>query len=305
MKFLNFLHQGQARLGIQLDDQHILDVAALYAGAPLVEGMPVPANVDALILAGDAAVATLAQRVQAGSLPASALLPYASTQILAPVAPTGKNIFCIGRNYREHIIESNLATGRPVDFVPEAIEIFTKPRTALVGHRAGVLRHAALTKSLDYEVELAIVIGKRGRDISRENALDHVFGYTIANDVTARDLQKRHGQWFKGKGLDTSCPLGPVIVHRSAIANPNDLTLELDVDGELRQRDNTSLTIFSVEAIIEQLSLGLTLEPGDVICTGTPKGVGFAFNPPRCLQVGQTMNARISGIGELSNTIID
>src|SRR5690606_34905195 len=131
----------------------------------------------------------------------------------------------------------------------------------------------------DYEVELAIVIGKRGTNISAEQALDYVFGYTIVNDITARNLQQRHGQWHKGKSLDTTCPMGPVVVHRSAIDNANDLEISLTVNGELRQTDNTASMIFSVATIIEQLSAGLTLEPGDVIATGTPKGVGFAMKP--------------------------
>jgi len=295
MKFLNFLHAQGPRLGVLLDDENILDLTAVWPTEPAL------ASVDELIAGGDAALALARQAIAA---PGHALLAYADAAILPPVAPTGRNIFNVGRNYRDHIIEGNLANGRPADAFPPAIEFFTKPRTALVGHRGNVLRHAALTDSLDYEVELAIVIGKGGRDIAPEQAHAHVFGYTILNDVTARDLQRLHGQWFKGKGLDTSCPLGPVVVHASAIANPDALALELDVDGEQRQSDNTSDMLFNVAAIIAQLSAGMTLLPGDVIATGTPKGVGFAMRPPRCLQVGQTVNARIQGIGELSNTVV-
>jgi len=210
----------------------------------------------------------------------------------------------VSRNYRDHIIEGNIANGRPANAFPEAIEFFSKPRTAVVGHGAKVYRHAGLTNSLDYEVELAIVIGKRGVNIDRANALDHVFGYTIVNDVTARDLQKRHGQWLKGKSLDTSCPMGPVVVHHSAIADPNRLDVGLTVNGEERQNENTSSMIFSIEAIIEQLSAGLTLEPGDVIATGTPKGVGFAMSPPRCLEPGDVVSAWVEGIGTLTNTVV-
>lgn len=296
MKFLNFLHAQGPRLGALVDDHTLLDLTSAWPT------QPAPASVDELIAGAEAALATARQAI-AGAQQRD-LSAYADATILPPVALTGRNIFNVGRNYRDHIIESNLANGRPADAFPPAIEFFTKPRTALVGHRGNVLRHGTLTDSLDYEVELAIVIGKGGRDIPPEQAHAHVFGYTILNDVTARDLQRLHGQWFKGKSLDTSCPLGPVVVHASAIANPDALVLELDVDGEQRQSDSTSDMLFNVAAIIAQLSAGMTLLPGDVIATGTPKGVGFALRPPRCLQVGQTVNARIEGIGELSNTVV-
>lgn len=310
MKFLNFLHSEGARLGALIAETHILDLTAAWPT------QPAPASVDELIAGGAAALALAQQAIQTASDAiakgnseiakgnAAGCLPYASATILAPVAATGRNIFNVGRNYREHIIEGNLANGRPADAFPPAIEFFTKPRTALVGHCGNVLRHGHLTDSLDYEVELAIIIGKGGRDIQPEQAHEHVFGYTILNDVTARDLQRQHGQWFKGKSLDTSCPMGPVVLHASCVANPDNLHLELDVDGEQRQSDNTNSMIFNVATIIAQLSAGMSLLPGDVIATGTPKGVGFALRPPRCLQVGQTVRARIQGIGELSNTVV-
>ncbi|QEI07537.1 fumarylacetoacetate hydrolase family protein [Pigmentiphaga aceris] len=297
MKFINFDYQGKASLGVLLDDDTILDLSRIWPS------QPAPASIDALIRLGDAGVAQA--RTLMADASADASVPLASATVLTPVEAAGRNIFNVGRNYRDHIIEGNLANGRPADAFPIAIEFFTKPRTALAAHGTPILRHAALTQSLDYEVELAIVIGKGGRDITADRAMEHVFGYTILNDVTARDLQRKHGQWFKGKSLDTSCPVGPVVVHASAVDNPNSLELELDVDGELRQRDNTDSMIFDVSEIIVQLSAGMTLLPGDVIATGTPKGVGFAMKPPRCLQAGQTVRARIHGIGELVNTVVD
>lgn len=301
MKFLNFVHTDGPALGAQLADGSIFNLSAAWDDGTALR------SVDALMQGGAAALNTAARLItnaESGAAKATRI-PFDQTTVLPPVATTGRNIFCVGRNYREHIIEGNIANGRPAHAFPEAIEFFTKPRTALVGHRGKVLRHSRLTDSLDYEVELAIVIGKAGRDIQRADALSHVFGYTVLNDVTARNLQKKHGQWFKGKALDTSCPLGPVIAHASAIANANQLDLELDVDGDIRQSDNTSDMLFDVATIIEQLSAGMTLECGDVIATGTPKGVGFAQTPPRCLQVGQTVTARIRGIGALSNTIVE
>jgi 2-keto-4-pentenoate hydratase/2-oxohepta-3-ene-1,7-dioic acid hydratase in catechol pathway len=156
---------------------------------------------------------------------------------------------------------------------------------------------------LDYEVELAVVIGRRGRDIPLAKALDYVFGYTIMNDVTARDLQKRHGQWFKGKALDTFAPLGPWIVHRAALSDPQQLRLSLRVNGEIRQNSHTSKMLFTVAQLIATLSEGLTLEPGDILATGTPEGIGMGFTPPRFLHVGDTVEAEVEGIGALRNVV--
>lgn len=304
MKFLSFELKNKAgrHLGIELDDNRVFNLTAYRDGLSDADAQTLPSSLEAFVAAGDGAV----ERVAAlAAHPAH--LPYviATTDIryLPPLIPS-KNVFCVGRNYREHIIEGNIANGRPANSFPEAIEFFTKPPTTIVGHEDNVLRHGALTHSLDYEVELAIVIGKRGRDITEADAMDYVFGFTILNDITARDLQKKHGQWFKGKGLDTTCPIGPVITHKSAIPNPNAIHLSLDVNGEERQSANTDEMIFSIQAVIAQLSAGMTLEPGDIISTGTPKGVGFAAIPPRCLNVGDVVTAKIDGIGALRNTIV-
>lgn len=303
MKFLTFSVQEQSRLGMLLDEDRVLDLTALLAARPDL-GLPgVPRNVGDLIALGDEALARLREPGLLDGVDVGALPTLQAVRVLPPLAMT-RNVFCVGRNYREHIIEGNLARGRPANSFPEAIEFFTKAPTAVIGHGGHVKRHAGLTDSLDYEVELAIVIGRAGADIPREQALDHVFGYTIVNDITARDLQARHGQWFKGKSLDTSCPMGPVVTHRSAIPDANRLAVSLTVNGELRQQDNTSDMIFDVATVIAQLSAGMTLLPGDVIATGTPKGVGFALTPPRCLQVGDVVSASVEHIGTLTNEIV-
>ncbi|AUL14740.1 fumarylacetoacetate hydrolase family protein [Bordetella bronchiseptica] len=303
MKFLTFSVQEQSRLGMLLDENRVLDLTALLAARPDL-GLPgALRNVGELIALGEEALARLREPGLLDGVDVGALPTLEAVRVLPPL-PMARNVFCVGRNYREHIIEGNLARGRPANSFPEAIEFFTKAPTAVIGHGGHVKRHAGLTDSLDYEVELAIVIGRAGADIPREKALDHVFGYTIVNDITARDLQARHGQWFKGKSLDTSCPMGPVVVHRSAIPDANNLTVSLSVNGELRQKDNTSDMIFDVATVIAQLSAGMTLEPGDVIATGTPKGVGFALTPPRCLQVGDVVSASVEHIGTLTNEIV-
>jgi 2-keto-4-pentenoate hydratase/2-oxohepta-3-ene-1,7-dioic acid hydratase in catechol pathway len=186
---------------------------------------------------------------------------------------------------------------------PKYAQFFTKAPECVVAPGEGVPAHANLTRWLDYEVELAVIVGKQGVNISRADALNHVFGWTIGNDITARDVQKRHTQFFKGKTLDGTCPLGPCIVPREDL-DASDLSLKLWVNGDLRQNGRTSDMIFDVPAIIEQLSAGFTLYPGDVILTGTPSGVGYAMNPPQALKSGDVMRLEIEGIGSLENTIV-
>jgi 2-keto-4-pentenoate hydratase/2-oxohepta-3-ene-1,7-dioic acid hydratase in catechol pathway len=212
----------------------------------------------------------------------------------APIPRPARNVFCLGRNYAAHAAE------RGAEAPPDPV-YFTKPPECVVAPGAGVVHHA-VTSELDYEVELAVVIGTGGRDIARADALGHVFGYTIVNDVTARDLQKRHGQWFKGKSLDTFCPMGPVLVTADEIPDPQTLAIALRVNGDTRQSSNTSTMIFPVAQCIEVLSQGLTLRAGDVIATGTPEGVGAASG--RFLKVGDTMEAEIEKIGVLVNPIV-
>lgn len=225
-----------------------------------------------------------------------AVRPLAQARFLSPIPRPARNIFCVGRNYVEHAKE------RGAD-VPTVPVFFTKPPSAVVGHQAGVVSWP-VTQNLDYEVELAVVIGKRGRDIPKARAYDHVFGYTILNDITARDLQKKHTQWFKGKSLDTFAPMGPWIVHKSALPDPHSLRIALRVNGETRQEANTRDMIFRIEDLIETLSIGMALEPGDIIATGTPSGVAAGMEPPLWLKVGDIVEAEVEGIGVLRSRIV-
>lgn len=231
-------------------------------------------------------------------VPESLLIPIKDVEWLAPIPRPEKNIFCVGKNYAEHAIEMGSA-----EDIPEHVMVFTKAPTAVTGHLQNVELHKEITSQLDYEGELAVIIGKRGRGISKENALDFVFGYTILNDITARDLQSRHKQFFLGKSLDTSCPIGPWIVHKSSINNPNQLDIKTHINDELRQSSNTSQFIFDVQEIISVISKGMTLEPGDIIATGTPAGVGKGFKPPRFLKSGDKISISIEGIGTLINRV--
>lgn len=225
-----------------------------------------------------------------------------SIRLLAPIPTPRRNIMCIGKNYVEHVEEfeksgydvtqSADAKGKPV--------FFTKATSTVIGPDQDICMHVGLTEEVDYEAELAVIIGVGGSDIPRESALDHVWGYTALNDVTARDLQKDHQQWFLGKSLDSFCPMGPVAVTADEVDLGN-TTVTSRVNGEVRQSSNTRYLIHDVASLIASLSAGITLQPGDVIATGTPSGVGIGFTPPRFLSKGDVVEVEIEGIGLLRN----
>jgi len=230
-------------------------------------------------------------------------IPLSDIELLAPIIPE-RNVFCVGWNYLKHYDESvGKREGQEVE-LPDRPTFFTKLPTTVIGPFQDAPLHEAHTTRLDWEVELGVVIGKAGRNISEENAPDHIFGYTIGNDISARDLQRAHGaQWFKGKSLDGTCPLGPVLITANEIPDPQDLALQCRVNGQIMQDSHTSRQIFSVRRIIAELSAGLTLLPGDVILTGTPEGIGNARTPPVYLRDGDVVECFIDGIGRLRNTI--
>jgi 2-keto-4-pentenoate hydratase/2-oxohepta-3-ene-1,7-dioic acid hydratase in catechol pathway len=256
-----------------------------------------------------APVRTLQEIIAAGS-DAAARLSTAPTaesgKVLAPLIPH-RNIFCVGRNYAEHAAEfagSGFdATGSPDgQHVPEYPVVFTKPAATVIASGDPIDPHTDITSALDYEGEIGVIIGRRASKVSKADALDYVWGYTLINDVTARDLQRDHKQWFIGKSLDTFCPLGPWAVTADEVDITN-LQLQTRVNGELRQDTSTSLLIFDVPTVIETLAAGITLEPGDVIATGTPVGVGIGFTPPKYLQPGDEVTVTATGLGELRNVI--
>lgn len=309
MRFLTFEKDGAERPGLRAPDGRIVDLTAGIISArdqrALVFEGTVPDDLLGMIEAGDAildAAELLAGLAKEGRLE-RAILDASECRLLAPIPRPAKNVFCVGRNYAAHVSEGAKAR-KTKDVLPEHPQFFTKPPTAVTGPDAPIRLDPAVTQKLDYEVELAVVIGRRGRDIPASEAEGHIFGYTIANDVTARDLQRRHDQWFKGKGLDGSCPMGPHIVTRDELPNVGALAIGLTVNGETRQDGNTRDLIFPIPVIIEALSQGMTLEPGDIISTGTPSGVGYAMDPPRFLKAGDEMTCSIEGIGSLTNRIV-
>jgi 2-keto-4-pentenoate hydratase/2-oxohepta-3-ene-1,7-dioic acid hydratase in catechol pathway len=250
---------------------------------------------------GGKAALAVAKKLAANP-PADALYPTSEVTLLAPIPRPRKNVFCVGRNYMDHVQEGDRMFNRDPS-IPTVPNFFSKAPTTVVGPDADVLYPVKVTQAFDYEIELGVIIGKGGKDIPADKALDHVFGYTIINDVTARDLQRTHVQWFKGKTLDTTCPMGPWIVDAAEIGDPKSMELTFLLNGEQRQKASTAQMIFDVPAIVESLSAGLTLEPGDVIASGTPSGVGFGMEPKGLMKGGDVMECRISKIGVLKNTV--
>jgi 2-keto-4-pentenoate hydratase/2-oxohepta-3-ene-1,7-dioic acid hydratase in catechol pathway len=235
------------------------------------------------------------------------VLALEQIKLLAPVPRPARNIFCVGKNYLNHAREfsrSGFDAGQsaPADAIPDCPIVFTKPPETVIAHGEPVWSAAEITSSLDYEVELAVIIGRGGRGIRKSEAMRHVWGYTIINDVTARDWQRKHKQWFLGKSFDTFCPMGPIAVTADELDAGN-LEVKCWVNGELRQNANTRDLIFDVPTIIETISAGITLYPGDIIATGTPEGVGIGFNPPKFLKSGDVVAMEITGLGRLQNTV--
>ena len=232
--------------------------------------------------------------------------PLNGATVLAPITQPRRNIFCVGKNYHEHAAEFSKSgfdsSAKEGELAPDFPVVFTKPASTVIGPGDAIPSHPEVTSQLDYEAEFAVVIGKAERGNKKANAFDHIFGYTIVNDFTARDLQKKHRQWFIGKSLDGFCPMGPYLVTNDEVDAQN-LDIKCWVNGELRQNSNTSLLIFDIPTIIETLSAGMTLQPGDVIATGTPAGVGIGFNPPKWLKTGDTIKIEVQGLGVLENAV--
>jgi 2-keto-4-pentenoate hydratase/2-oxohepta-3-ene-1,7-dioic acid hydratase in catechol pathway len=297
------VESGTPRLGAECAGA-VLDLARY---SHLHDGQRLPADMLGLIEAGPDAwrhaselcarfAAELSTHDLAQDAEAGLAYPGDRVRLHAPIPRPRKDVFCLGQNYAAHAAES----GSPP---PAAPIYFTKPPTTVIGPGEAVPYPQGLTRRLDWEVELGVVIGLGGRDIPEARALEHVFGYTIFNDVSARDLQYRTSQWFKGKSLDGSSPMGPVIVSADEIPDPQRLRLQLSVNGIGKQDSNTSDMIFSVTRIIGDLSAGMTLEAGDCISTGTPQGVGDGRKPPQYLKPGDVMDAEIERIGVLRNPV--
>ncbi len=304
MRYVTFSTPGDAapRLGVMHGDT-VVDIRSLaaVAGTP-----PLPASLLELIHQGPAAWRQVSEFLEA-ELSAGPrhgkTHPLGETRLHAPIPRPSKNVFCVGRNFRSHIEEGARARGTAAK-LPEAPVFFTKPPTSVIGPYDDIPWDRSVTQQVDWEVELGVVLGVGGRNIPRRAALEQVFGYTVVNDVSARDLQKSHSQFFKGKSLDGFCPMGPCVVTADQFGNPHAAPLTLRVNGVVKQSGNTRDMIFPIDRLIESLSQGLTLEAGDIIATGTPDGVGFARTPPEFLQDGDVMETDVEGIGTMRNRVV-
>ena len=303
MYFVNFLKDAMERIGVLTADKQ--RVICLGCGEKELFGScTIPATMREIIEQQDSALPQIQKVIaQAASNPScKAILDLRGLTIKAPYNNPPRNILCVGLNYHAHALEFE-QTGDAAKAAPQFPILFSKPWTAIADPNAAIDGHASETDSYDYEVELAVIVGKDGKNIPREKAYDHVFGYSIINDLSARDLQRRTSQWYSGKCLDESAPFGPFLAHTSAVADPQNLNLRCTVNGEIRQDSNTKFMIFDIPAIIAAVSTGTTIQAGDIIATGTCPGVGMGFNPPKFLKQGDEMVLEIENIGVLRNTI--
>lgn len=292
--------ESAGRLGV-LHDEFVIDVAKL--GSAL--SVALPGHMLDLIDGGPDAVNAIAQAIaqSEGKRPYGVAVPVQNVRLLAPIPRPRKNIFGIGLNYAPHVEESSRALDTSAA-LPDKPVVFSKPPTTVIGNGDAIQHNKDMTQQLDWEVELAVIIGRRATRIARADAMDYVFGYTVLNDISARD-NRRSGQWIFSKGMDSFAPMGPCIVTADAITDPHNLTLWLNKNGVEKQRSNTQHLLFDIPTLIADLSSGMTLEPGDIIATGTPSGVGAGRDPQEWMWPGDVIECGVDGIGVLRNPVID
>ena len=296
MKFLSFLYEEKEDYGVLLSDETgVLPMKTLLDQLDI----PTPGDLLGFIRSyGDSLQERLAAKAESSTHLA---LSLPDVELLAPIPYPRRNVFCVGKNYLDHATEIQ-AEGINAD-VPTSPIYFTKVADPAIGQYGTTTIPTGYTNAFDYEVELAVIIGKDGKNIPSDQAFDYIFGYTIGNDISARDLQVKHGQWFKGKSLDGTTALGPYIVSTSEIETPPELGIICKINGEIRQNSNTKMFIFDIPTIISDLSKGLTLRAGDIILTGTPAGVAMGMNPPKYLKAGDKIESSIEKIGSLINFV--
>ena len=290
MRFVTFNSKGTEKIGvISQDEKSLTSLDELFPDFTMID----------LIKNFSKDIAEQIERVQTENIK----IPLNEVVLESPIPNPPRGIICLGKNYKDHIKE----VAKAIDSEPEVPKFpiyFSKLVDRCVGPDSVIPAHKNLTYSLDYEVELAIIIGKEGKDIPENQVDEYIFGYTILNDVSVRNAQKKHSQWFKGKSFDGTCPMGPWIVTKDEFKSPVELAISSYVNGELRQDSNTREFIFDIPYVISDFSKGVTLKPGDVIATGTPAGVGMGFTPPKFLQAGDEVECYIENIGFLKNKVL-
>lgn len=291
--------EAEARLGA-LVDNFVVDLARFGAA----KGVALPSTMLEFIDLGPQAVTIASGLIDAaeGLFPIGVAVPAGNVKLLAPIPRPRKNIFGIGLNYTEHVAESAKSLDTSPD-LPRQPVIFSKPPTTVIGPNEPIYHNKDITQQLDWEVELGAIIGSTAKGVAREDALNHVFGYTVLIDMSARDC-RRAGQWIYSKGQDSFAPMGPVLVTADEIPDPQTLDLYLTVNGVEKQRSNTAFMLFKVDELIADISQGITLEPGDIIATGTPAGVGAGMDPQEWVWPGDVIVATVDGIGTLRHSIV-
>ncbi|KGR90150.1 hypothetical protein CD30_12910 [Ureibacillus massiliensis 4400831 = CIP 108448 = CCUG 49529] len=285
MKIITYLEENKICVGVVQEDK-IIDISDEFP------------NVLTIIDQGDEAI----QRIRSKLASKTHFRSFEKKNLLSPIPKLRRNIICVGWNYLKHFEER---TRQDIN-LPDKPTVFTKATESIAGPYEEIPYSTKFTSQFDYEAELAIVIGKKGKQVSEEKAMDYIFGYACANDLSARDVQNAHGgQWFLGKSMDKSCPLGPWIVTKDEIEDIQNLDISCKVNGDVVQSSNTSLMIFPIRQIVSEISKGMTLMPGDIILTGTPSGIGAKRNPPLLLKQGDVVEVSISKIGSIKNLIVE
>jgi 2-keto-4-pentenoate hydratase/2-oxohepta-3-ene-1,7-dioic acid hydratase in catechol pathway len=299
MKLLTYkTSNSEPRLGF-IHNNHVIDMEDFGE----ISNFPLPNDMLELIDLGFEIISEITDLISETSKEIFEEIAYDMNEVifLAPIEKPRKNIIGIGLNYTEHVAESARTldtTGK----LPQKPIIFSKPPTTVTATNTEIIKNTKLTSQLDWEVELAVVIGKKGKYVPKADAMDYVFGYTVINDISARDC-RREGQWIVSKGQDTFAPMGPILITKDEIENPHNLNLSLKVNGIEKQNSNTKFLLFNINDLIEDLSIVFTLEPGDIIATGTPSGVGAGRNPQEWLYDGDVIEATVEGIGTIVNTV--
>ncbi|QGU93925.1 hydrolase [Clostridium bovifaecis] len=298
MRFINFKASEEERLGVLSQDGTLaIELSSIKLSKSFVDMNDLIKNIS------DCDLEVIKSTLSENTRRSFAAYPIDEIKLCSPIKRPIHDIICVGVNYKAHLEEAKAGFDKNSFNKTNKTVYFSKRAAEAIGPDDTIISHADIDEQLDYEVELAVIIGRRGVNIPKEQAEDYIFGYTVINDISARQLQQQHNQWYRGKSLDTFTALGPAIIYKSEIPFPVELNIYSRVNGELRQNSNTKHFIADIPSIIAEISNGITLEPGDIIATGTPSGVGLGFNPPRYMKSGDTVECEIEKIGVLRNIV--